>query len=504
LYVALQEARSRGLPVSPKILTGKQTRWPVDSNGYLIKNDGKHYNPTEAQAKFLASQSYFSSFHGSRGCGKSSGGAQKALQKIMQGQNGIVINPDFENLKISTWPEFKEWVPWEMVVPGQRYRRELEFDPHQPFTLAFTNGVRVIIKGVKDPDSARGPNVNWLWYDEAQRDPDGTAWKYAVASVRVGDNPQAWATWTPNGYDHWTYELFIEKKIPADVAKILTEIGYEGELIDDFFGSMLDNKSNLDPAFMAAMMTTYTIEWERQQEIFGQFVKKAGALGNRAWFDGKVIDKLPDVAIETRVRYWDLAATEKKLIGPAQKKVNDPDESVGTLMSYAKDGGEENQNFLDPKHNYEFYIENQVGGCWEYNNLLDNIYQTAIKDGPFVKIILEEEPGSGGKNQVVAIKNFLINEKKLIGWTIEGWKPEGDRVSLANYWFSECKPPENDDQLSVCGLIYLLKGDWVEPFLRQLSSFGVGKHDDKITSISGARLNLAPIRKWSKIGFLHL
>ena len=68
LYVALQEARSRGLPVNPKILSGKQTRWPVDSNGYLVKNDGKQYNPTEAQAKFIASQSYFSSFHGSRGC----------------------------------------------------------------------------------------------------------------------------------------------------------------------------------------------------------------------------------------------------------------------------------------------------------------------------------------------------------------------------------------------------------------------------------------------------
>ena len=159
---------------------------------------------------------------------------------------------------------------------------------------------------------------------------------------------------------------------------------------------------------------------------------------------------------------------------------------------------------IDINHKYEFVIEHQHGGFWEYNNLLDNIYQTAVKDGPFIKIILEEEPGSGGKNQVVAIKNFLIQEKGLVGWSIEGWKPEGDRVSLANYWFSECKPPENDDQLSVCGLIYLLKGEWVEPFLRQLSSFGVGKHDDKITSISGARLNLAPIRKWSKVGFLHL
>lgn len=504
LFAALAEARNRGLPIPEDMMKGRRSKWPVDSRGYFVKLDGKQYNPTEKQASFIASPSFFGGFYGSRGCGKSSSGAQKALKKIAQGQNGIIINPDFENLRISTWPEFREWIPWEMVVPQQRYRAKASFDPNQPFTLTFLNGVRVIIKGVKDPDSARGPNVNWLWYDEAQRDEDGLSWKTAVASVRVGNNPQAWATFTPNGYDHWTYEFFIEQKIPDEVIKLLQEVGYVGDLVQAFYGTMEDNKANLDAGFMAAMLMAYPSGWLRDQEIYGKFVKKEGALGNREWFDGKVITKLPDADLQKRLRYWDLAATEKKLIGAAKKKINDPDETVGTLMSYYRPNKGDESGLIDPNHKYEFVIENQHGGFWEYDQLLDNIYKKAVDDGPFVTIVLEEEPGSGGKNQVASIKKFLTEEKHLQGYTIIGYKPEGDRVSMANYWFSECKPPENDEQLGIRGLVYLLQGDWNEPFLQQLSSFGVGKHDDKITSVSGARINIAPIKAWSKIEFLKL
>ena len=398
------------------------------------------------------------------------------------------------------------------MFPIRRYRAKASYDPNQPFTLTFLNGVRVIVKGVKDPDSARGPNVNWLWYDEAQRDPDGLSWQTAVASVRVGNNPQAWATWTPNGYDHWTYEFFIEKNIPEEVVKLLREVGYEGELIEAFFGTMNDNKDNLDPAFMAAMLMAYPAGWLRDQEIYGQFVKKEGALGDRSWFNGKIITKLPDAEIKKHCRYWDLAATEKKLIGAAKKKIGDPDETVGTLMSYyvprkqrADEKDEEyEEGMVDNDHDYEFVIEHQHGGFWEYSDILENIYQMAIRDGPFVEIVLEEEPGSGGKNQVAAIKKYLQEEKKLSGYIVSGYKPEGDRVIMANYWFSEAKPPENEEQLSIRGIIYLLAGEWNEPFLQQLSSFGVGKHDDKITSVSGARMNLAPIKQWAKVDFLKL
>jgi phage terminase large subunit-like protein len=50
----------------------------------------------------------------------------------------------------------------------------------------------------------------------------------------------------------------------------------------------------------------------------------------------------------------------------------------------------------------------------------------------------------------------------------------------------------------------MVQGDWNDGFLRQLGSFPIGKKDDKIDSVSGARMKLAPIFTWKKIGFLKI
>ena len=158
------EMQSRGikLPDIPReAFSSKAMEWPLDSRGYFLSRKGRHYNPKPAAEKFLASTAKFALFYGGRGSSKTCTGSQKALQKIKQGENGAVINPDFENFCLSTWPEFKEWIPWEMVVPGQRNRESDAWQPSKPFVMVFLNGCRVYCKGLKDPDSARGPNLNW-------------------------------------------------------------------------------------------------------------------------------------------------------------------------------------------------------------------------------------------------------------------------------------------------------------------------------------------------------
>jgi phage terminase large subunit-like protein len=72
-------------------------------------------------------------------------------------------------------------------------------------------------------------------------------------------------------------------------------------------------------------------------------------------------------------------------------------------------------------------------------------------------------------------------------------KKLGDRVLAANTWFGEAAD----------GFWYIVKGLWTEPFFNQLDYFpNKAIHDDKITSVSGARHKIAPIRKWKKIKFL--
>ena len=230
LITVVTEMRSRGIPIPDNVLQKSKVTWSVDPDGWFIKLNGKNFIPNSKQLPFINSKARFSAFFGGRGSGKSASGAQKALRKIMQGESGSVMNPDFENFKYSTWPELREWIPWNMVAPKQRFRVNNEWQPSEHFTMSFMNGAKMICKGLKDPDSARGPNVNWLWYDEAGRDRTGLGWKIAVAGVRVGKNPQAWTTTTPSGMDHLIYKFFVKKDIPDEVIEaFLQASSYYGE-----------------------------------------------------------------------------------------------------------------------------------------------------------------------------------------------------------------------------------------------------------------------------------
>lgn len=487
LAVLLAEAESRGIELD---LPGLQKNivFPTDSEGYFTKLSGKRYIPTDEQRGFIQSDAVFSAFIGGRGSGKSGAGSQKALKKISQGLSGAVFNPKFEDFKTSTWLEFREWIPWDMVVPSQRYRGEIHWEPSQPFTLTFMNGAKVLCKGLKDPDSARGPNINWLWYDEAGSDPDGLSWQIALASVRVGENIQAWISTTPKGKHHWIYKFFVDQDIPEEALKEFEKTAVGRELIEMFHGSIYANKDNLNPIFYANMLTAYPSGWLRQQEVDGKFVEEGGNLGDRTWFRGKILP-VPPETVSGRVRYWDLAATEKKTVGSEK---NDPDETVGTKMSWIESGKINPQGV---KEIGTFYIENQRSGFLKYEQILDLIVEVAELDGPYIPIYLEEEPGSGGKNQVAAISKH-IKEKLGSHYRIYGHNPRtiGDKVMRANVWFAE----------AANGQFYMVQGNWNEPALEQLDEFPSGKKDDKIDSISGARHTIAPIISFKDIEFLHL
>jgi phage terminase large subunit-like protein len=78
---------------------------------------------------------------------------------------------------------------------------------------------------------------------------------------------------------------------------------------------------------------------------------------------------------------------------------------------------------------------------------------------------------------------------------VQGYRPEGDRVQLANYWFAEAAE----------GQWTVVEGEWNEGFFRQVDSFPLpGVHDDRVTSVSGARATLKPFSGTKDIDFLHL
>jgi len=484
LNAIITELKSRGLDI-PKEYSAllnpeptKDVKWRLGGNGFFLRDDGRQYKPAPQQEAFIKSTARFVMARSGRGGGKSASGAQKAMFKIMSGEDGAVINPVFSDFKTSTWPEFKRWIDWTMVVPSQKHRKSDAWSPHQPFTMVFTNGAKVYCKGLKDPKSARGANINWLWYDEAASDPTGMSWKIAIASVRVGKNPQAWATTTPKGKEHWTYKFFIEQDLPQEAVELLEKD--DRILIENFKWSIIDNKDNLDPAYYASVISAFPSGWLRAQEVDGEFAEEGGKVGDRRWFDGKIRNEAPE-QVAKRVRFWDLAATEKK------QATDDPDEAVGSLVSKRRDEGTKADTFC---------IEHQVAGQWAWERLLDAIASTARHDGHEIPVVLEEEPGSGGKNQVAAVAAHFKKFPELAHHKVIGQRARevGDRVMAANNWFA----------IATEGRMEMVKGIWNEKFLSQVDGFTQILHDDRVTSVSGAMRYLNPFRLWKQVPFMNL
>lgn len=495
LLLLMQEMKARGVKI-PDNFQVPQPRhangWGLDDKGYFIKTDGKHFNPRPELESFIKDESRFILLRSGRGGGKSASGAQKAILKVKAGFSGAVMNPDFENFRTSTWPELQQWIPWNMVVPKHRYRASTSWEAIRPFSIVFMNGAKIYCKGLKDPESARGSNVNWFWYDEGRRDPTGLGWKNAIAFCRVGHKPQAWCTTTMAEVDHWT-NTFFKGEVSDELKKIIDEIKKEGldqNLFAIYQTSTKANTENLDPMFYASLVSAYPSGYLRAREIDGEAADEGGSLGDRRWFDGKGLPEMPDWATK-QVRFWDLAATEQKIL--RGKKLNDPDETIGTLLGMGD--GEitevDGKKVVGPTR---FCIEDQFGGHWDWKKIKQMVVDVAKMDGPEVTICFEQEPASGGKNQIAELKEVV--KKALPEWHVTSIEAKklGDRVLAANTWFAEAAK----------GQFYYVVAPWNAKFFGQLDTFNGLRHDDRITSVTGGRHYLLPIKKWSRMKFLSI
>ena len=151
-----------------------------------------------------------------------------------------------------------------------QYRASPSWEAIRPFTIVFKNGARIYCKGLKDPESARGANLNWFWYDEGRRDPTGLGWKNAIAFLRIGKNPQAWCTTTMASLEHWT-NTFFKGVVSDEIQKILDELkatGSDQNLFSIYKTSPKENDA-IDPMFLASLLSAYPTGYLRQREIDG-------------------------------------------------------------------------------------------------------------------------------------------------------------------------------------------------------------------------------------------
>lgn len=180
----------------------------------------------------------------------------------------------------------------------------------------------------------------------------------------------------------------------------------------------------------------------RRQLLNGDWsARSAGTLFRREWFN-QVIPVAPS-KVRNWVRFWDLAATEVK---PGEN----PDFTAGVKIGMA-DG--------------IIYIADVKRGQIKPRVIETWIKQTALADGRNVRIRMEEEKGSAGKNLVDHYQRHI-----LPGWDFAGTKPTGEVHVLAGPLASAAE----------AGNVVLVKGEWITRFLDEIENFPEGEKDDQV------------------------
>lgn len=166
-----------------------------------------NYTPHPKQVNFHdAVQAHnYVLFNGGRGSGKTTAGAIEAVMQSLVydvGARGIVVAPTYGMLKDATMHEFFRWLPREYITNWNKTDKVLE----------LTNRSQVAFRSADNPDTLRGPNRAWAWFDEPRN--IRTREVFDIVTAQLRPTRKLWLTTTPSGIFHWMYELFIENPLP--------------------------------------------------------------------------------------------------------------------------------------------------------------------------------------------------------------------------------------------------------------------------------------------------
>lgn len=183
------------------------------------------------QRRFVVDPARFPAYVGGIGSGKSFAGAAKVITRLGRDELGLVAAPTYPMLRDATQRTLLRMLD-DLGVPYTFRKSE------NALTIP-ASGHQIIFRSLDNPETMRGPNLDYAWVDEASLI-DRAAWSIVKGRVRVGFQPQAWITCTPKGRnwvweewerdgnpDHPLYRVRTEEnpELPRDFTESL---GYEG------------------------------------------------------------------------------------------------------------------------------------------------------------------------------------------------------------------------------------------------------------------------------------
>jgi predicted phage terminase large subunit-like protein len=184
----------------------------------------------------------------------------------------------------------------------------------------------------------------------------------------------------------------------------------------------------------------------------------------RQWFEAVEGYGLP-VRYKAVCRFWDLAGTVE-----GEKGNTDPDWTVGVKVGLS--------------HTDVCYVLDVQRARETPAQVQKLIRSTAMKDGPGVRIRMQQDPGQAGKAQVVHYQRNV-----LAGFDFRGVLRTIDKLTASGPFNAACER----------GDVKIVKGGWNDVFVEELASFPNSGHDDQVDAAVGAYTDLSGVNQaWDK------
>jgi predicted phage terminase large subunit-like protein len=124
-----------------------------------------------------------------------------------------------------------------------------------------------------------------------------------------------------------------------------------------------------------------------------------------------------------------------------------------------------------------FYVLDVVRGRWSATDRESIIRQTAALDGPSVRIVVERDPGSAGKDVAES------TVRSLAGYAVHTPLTTDPKQVRAEAFAAQCQARN----------VSLVAGPWNKDYLDELHAFPKGRHDDQIDASVAAFTRLATL-----------
>ncbi len=219
-------------------------------------------------------------FAGRRG-GKTLAGAVAAAKKLCTPDSvGWVCAPTYRDLEDFVMPEVFKYINPDWLLPGSS-----GWSVSSKTIRTLVNS-KLQFRSLEDPETARGPGLDWAWIDEGAKI-QLRAWQ-VLSPALVDKHGQAWITTTPKGPD-WCYRSFY---LPAHDG----DAGYWARRYPTVENPVIDpleiekSRKDMDPLFF-------------QQEYMADFVSFQGAVyGNT--LDSQILEEHDDDRIRQIIPEW--------------------------------------------------------------------------------------------------------------------------------------------------------------------------------------------------------